>query len=50
VASWAFEAPSCTTDRDYTGDPADVKASEEEIAYLCAAASEYFRDASRVST
>ena len=33
-----------TTDRDYTGDPADVKASEEEIAYLCAAASEYFRD------
>ncbi len=33
-----------TTDRDYTGDPADVKASEEEIAYLCAAASEYFRE------
>lgn len=31
-----------TTDRDYTGDPADVKASEEEVLYLCAAASEYF--------
>ena len=31
-----------TTDRDYTGDPQDVAASEEEIAYLCAAASEYF--------
>ena len=31
-----------TTDRDYTGDPAKVKASEEEIGYLCAAASEYF--------
>ncbi len=33
-----------TTDRDYAGNPAEVKASEEEIAYLCAAASEYFRD------
>ena len=33
-----------TTDRDYTGDPAKVAASEEEIAYLCTAASEYFRD------
>lgn len=31
-----------TTDRDYAGDPADVRASEEEIAYLVAAASEYF--------
>jgi glycerol-3-phosphate dehydrogenase len=31
-----------TTDQDYLGDPADVKASSEEIAYLCAAASEYF--------
>jgi len=31
-----------TTDRDYVGDPAKAKASEEEIAYLCAAASEYF--------
>ncbi|MFS8035602.1 glycerol-3-phosphate dehydrogenase [Xanthobacter sp. AM11] len=31
-----------TTDRDYEGRPEDVKASPEEIAYLCAAASEYF--------
>jgi glycerol-3-phosphate dehydrogenase len=31
-----------TTDLDYRGDPSDVAASEEEIAYLCAAASEYF--------
>jgi glycerol-3-phosphate dehydrogenase len=31
-----------TTDQDYHGDPADVKASPEEISYLCAAASEYF--------
>ena len=31
-----------TTDRDYQGDPAKVVASEEEIDYLCAAASEYF--------
>ncbi|MBS7544390.1 glycerol-3-phosphate dehydrogenase [Ancylobacter oerskovii] len=32
-----------TTDRDYKGAPHAVKASEEEIAYLCAAASEYFK-------
>jgi glycerol-3-phosphate dehydrogenase len=32
-----------TTDRDYTGDPAAVAATEDEIAYLCAAAGEYFR-------
>lgn len=31
-----------TTDRDYKGDPAEVKATEDEIAYLCKAASEYF--------
>jgi len=31
-----------TTDRDYPGDPHDVRISEEEIDYLCAAASEYF--------
>ncbi|MBL8588695.1 MAG: glycerol-3-phosphate dehydrogenase [Methylobacteriaceae bacterium] len=31
-----------TTDRDYRGDPADIHASAEEIAYLCAAASDYF--------
>ncbi|WP_454855670.1 glycerol-3-phosphate dehydrogenase [Rhizobium binxianense] len=33
-----------TTDRDYQGDPKDVKISGEEIAYLCNAASEYFRE------
>ena len=32
-----------TTDRDYKGDPAHVVASEEEIAYLCEAASQNFR-------
>ncbi len=32
-----------TTDRDYSGDPASVHASSEEIAYLCASASEYLR-------
>jgi glycerol-3-phosphate dehydrogenase len=30
-----------TTDRDYSGDPAKVKASSEEIAYLCDSVSEY---------
>jgi len=30
-----------TTDRDFSGDPAQVQASDEEVAYLCAAASEY---------
>src|SRR6202000_2749133 len=34
-----------TTDHDYQGDPADVRASDEEVDYLCAAASEYFREA-----
>lgn len=33
-----------TTDRDYVGDPAEAAATEDEIAYLCAAASEYFRE------
>ncbi|WP_284778171.1 glycerol-3-phosphate dehydrogenase [Agrobacterium sp. lyk4-40-TYG-31] len=33
-----------TTDRDYTGDPADVKISGEETDYLCNAASEYFAE------
>jgi glycerol-3-phosphate dehydrogenase len=33
-----------TTDRDYQGDPAKVTISEEEKTYLCAAASEYFRE------
>ena len=30
-----------TTDRDYDGDPANVKATPAEIQYLCASASEY---------
>jgi glycerol-3-phosphate dehydrogenase len=30
-----------TTDRDYQGDPAKVKASAEEISYLCDSVSEY---------
>ena len=30
-----------TTDRDYHGDPAKVKATPEEIKYLCDAVSEY---------
>jgi glycerol-3-phosphate dehydrogenase len=30
-----------TTDRDYNGDPAKVKATPEEIEYLCASVSEY---------
>jgi len=33
-----------TTDRDYPGDPHDVKVSDAEIDYLCAAASEYFAE------
>ncbi len=31
-----------TTDRDYEGDPSDVRITPEEIGYLCAVASEYF--------
>jgi glycerol-3-phosphate dehydrogenase len=31
-----------TTDRDYAGDPAEVSATAEEIAYLCEAASAAF--------
>ncbi|MGI3898972.1 MAG: glycerol-3-phosphate dehydrogenase [Janthinobacterium lividum] len=31
-----------TTDRDYEGDPADVRATPEEIDYICDSASEYF--------
>ena len=34
-----------TTDLDYDGDPSKVRASKEEIDYLCAAASEYFAQA-----
>ena len=33
-----------TTDLDYHGDPAKVAATEDEIAYLCEAASVYFRE------
>ncbi|RUM98183.1 glycerol-3-phosphate dehydrogenase [Pseudaminobacter arsenicus] len=33
-----------TTDQDYPGDPHEVKISEAEIDYLCAAASEYFAE------
>ena len=32
-----------TTDLDYQGDPAQAKASADEIAYLCAGTSEYLR-------
>ena len=31
-----------TTDRDFHGDPANVRISSDEIDYLCAAATEYF--------
>jgi len=36
-----------TTDRDYTGDLEEIEISDEETDYLCAAASEYFRQAVR---
>ena len=32
-----------TTDLDFTGDPSDVRASAEEIDYLCRSTSEYLR-------
>ena len=32
-----------TTDRDYTGDPAKVAITPDEIAYLCAAVSDYLK-------
>jgi len=31
-----------TTDRDYEGDPSDVEIADDEIDYLCRAASDYF--------
>ena len=31
-----------TTDRDYTGNPGEVRISDAEVDYLCRAASEYF--------
>ncbi len=33
-----------TTDRDFGSDPKKVEISQEEINYLCSAASEYFQD------
>ena len=33
-----------TTDKDYEGDPRDAVISDDEIDYLCAAASEYFAE------
>jgi glycerol-3-phosphate dehydrogenase len=37
-----------TTDQDYKGDPAKVAISDKETDYLCAAASEYFREPVRI--
>jgi len=34
-----------TTDLDYAGDPGAAKTSDDEIVYLCKAASDYFRTA-----
>lgn len=31
-----------TTEAEFSGDPSDAKASEEEVTYLCRAASDYF--------
>lgn len=39
-----------TTDQDYAGDPAQVRIDAGEIAYLCAAASEYFREPVRADS
>ena len=39
-----------TTDRDYTGDLQDIRISDEETDYLCAAASEYFKQPVRRET
>ncbi len=36
-----------TTDVDYTGDPGAVAITDEEVNYLCAAASEYFKTPAR---
>ncbi|MCJ8520003.1 glycerol-3-phosphate dehydrogenase [Pseudorhizobium tarimense] len=33
-----------TTDRDFDGDPKKIEISQEEVGYLCSAASEYFLD------
>ena len=34
-----------TTDREYHGDPKDVRATDEEVAYLCEAVSQNFANA-----
>ncbi len=34
-----------TTERDYVGDPSDVRTTAEEIDYLCHAANQYFKTA-----
>ena len=36
-----------TTDVDYTGDPGAVAITDEEVRYLCASASEYFKTPAR---
>lgn len=33
-----------TTDQEYDGDPAEVEITPQEITYLCASASEYFKN------
>ena len=33
-----------TTDEDFDGDPAGIGATPQEVAYLCAAVSDYFRE------
>lgn len=38
-----------TTDRDYKDDPKKIKISDEEVSYLCNAASEYFAEPVRAS-
>ena len=38
-----------TTDQDYTGDPHGVKITDDEVDYLCSAASEYFTEPVRRS-
>lgn len=38
-----------TTDRDFDGDPSDIKISEKEKNYLCDAASEYFKEPIKTS-
>ncbi|MFD1198396.1 glycerol-3-phosphate dehydrogenase [Brucella gallinifaecis] len=37
-----------TTDQDYQGDPAKVAITDKETDYLCACASEYFREPVRI--